>query len=183
LSTWLRDYLYIPLGGNRGGTVRTYRNLMLTMLLGGLWHGASWNFVIWGGIHGGCLAAERAAGESRRAIRVPRIVRVFATFVVVIIAWVFFRAPSLGRAESYIGNLAGLGSPDARELIVTASVYQPYYLVSVALAAIVVWMCRQAWDVTRVISWPRAAFCAAVFCLALASMFTQSYNPFIYYIF
>ena len=66
LSTWLRDYLYIPLGGNRRGPARTYVNLMLVMLLGGLWHGASWNFVIWGGIHGGMLAFERAQGKAQR---------------------------------------------------------------------------------------------------------------------
>ena len=63
LSTWLREYLYIPLGGNRLGKVRTYLNLMATMLLGGLWHGASWNFVIWGGLHGGMLAFERSQGR------------------------------------------------------------------------------------------------------------------------
>src|SRR5256885_9670187 len=63
LSTWLREYLYIPLGGNRGGLARTYANLIITMLLGGLWHGASWNFVIWGGIHGGMLAFERSQGR------------------------------------------------------------------------------------------------------------------------
>ena len=64
LSTWLRDYLYIPLGGNRRGRWKTYRNLMLTMLLGGLWHGASWNFLIWGGYHGALLSVERATGGS-----------------------------------------------------------------------------------------------------------------------
>ena len=66
LSRWLRDYLYIPLGGNRGGVRRTYRNLMLTMLLGGLWHGAAWTFVIWGGIHGSALSVERWAREPLR---------------------------------------------------------------------------------------------------------------------
>src|SRR5882762_9892636 len=66
LSTWLRDYLYIPLGGNRKGVAKTYRNLMLTMLLGGLWHGASWTFVIWGGYHGALLSAERAVGLKDR---------------------------------------------------------------------------------------------------------------------
>ena len=63
LSTWLRDYVYIPLGGNRHGRLRTYRNLMLTMLLGGLWHGANWTFVVWGGYHGALLAIERARGH------------------------------------------------------------------------------------------------------------------------
>ena len=68
LSTWLRDYLYIPLGGNRGTEVRTYVNLMLTMLLGGLWHGASWNYVIWGAYHGVLLALARIIGFARRRI-------------------------------------------------------------------------------------------------------------------
>ena len=71
LSTWLRDYLYIPLGGNRKGPVRTYVNLMTVMLLGGLWHGASWNFVIWGAIHGGMLAFERAQGKDSLYRRLP----------------------------------------------------------------------------------------------------------------
>jgi D-alanyl-lipoteichoic acid acyltransferase DltB (MBOAT superfamily) len=65
LSSWLRDYLYIPLGGNRGGTLATYKNLFLTMLLGGLWHGASWNFVLWGALHGGGLGVERATAEKK----------------------------------------------------------------------------------------------------------------------
>src|SRR6185295_7345120 len=67
LSRWLRDYLYIPLGGNRGGLLATYRNLMLTMLLGGLWHGASWNFVVWGGYHGALLSVERTFRRNQRA--------------------------------------------------------------------------------------------------------------------
>src|SRR5207247_652723 len=87
LSTWLRDYLYIPLGGNRHGTLKTYRNLMLTMLLGGLWHGASWNFVIWGGYHGALLSAERVYGMERRG---P--LHAVSTFALVMIDWVFFRA-------------------------------------------------------------------------------------------
>ena len=68
LSTWLRDYLYISLGGNRGGKLRTYRNLMLTMVLGGLWHGASWNFVIWGTLHGLALVVEREFSAWRRRL-------------------------------------------------------------------------------------------------------------------
>jgi len=100
LSRWLRDYLYIPLGGNRGTVVETYRNLLLTMLLGGLWHGASWNFVIWGGIHGGVLAIERWRGV------VPHPVwgRV-RTFAVVCVAWIFFRAASFGEALDMLGRL------------------------------------------------------------------------------
>jgi D-alanyl-lipoteichoic acid acyltransferase DltB (MBOAT superfamily) len=98
LSRWLRDYLYIPLGGNRHGTWMTYRNLMLTMLLGGLWHGASWNFVIWGGYHGALLSLERVFGRSRFQ-EPPRgllyLFRAMITFMLVCIGWVFFRAATL----------------------------------------------------------------------------------------
>nr|MDQ2730610.1 MBOAT family protein [Armatimonadota bacterium] len=95
LSTWLREYLYIPLGGNRKGKLRTYVNLMITMLLGGLWHGAAWNYIIWGGIHGGMLAFERAQGKNSPYRTLPHALRVALTFFVVVLAWVFFRAGTL----------------------------------------------------------------------------------------
>jgi alginate O-acetyltransferase complex protein AlgI len=102
LSTWLRDYLYKPLGGSRLGPVITYRNLMITMILGGLWHGASWNFVIWGALHGVALVATRMWQRAHGQVRVhPAMhwVSVVATFHFVCLAWVFFRAPSLPRAR------------------------------------------------------------------------------------
>ncbi len=101
LSTWLRDYLYIPLGGNRHGRWMTYRNLMLTMLLGGLWHGASWNFVIWGGFHGALLSIERAFRRGR-PVREDwnRLypLKATLTFALVTISWVFFRAADLPQS-------------------------------------------------------------------------------------
>ncbi len=117
LSNWLRDYLYIPLGGNRKGTILTYRNLFLTMLLGGLWHGAAWNFVIWGAIHGGVLAIERLASTwwnrtERPAVLPPKaiaVVRWVYTFHVVCLAWVFFRAETFGLAMSMLGQLTNWG--------------------------------------------------------------------------
>ncbi len=118
LSSWLRDYLYIPLGGNRGGRLFTYRNLALTMVLGGLWHGANWTFIIWGVIHGGALALERFASEQIRsgAWQVPsidpglaRFLKWFATFHVVCFAWVFFRADSFGLAVEVLGRIVGGG--------------------------------------------------------------------------
>jgi alginate O-acetyltransferase complex protein AlgI len=119
LSRWLRDYLYIPLGGNRKGRLTTYRNLMLTMLLGGLWHGAAWTFVVWGGIHGVGLCIERALGhrpESTRARWFGRIV----TFHVVCFAWIFFRADSFARAAQVLERLfTAWGQPSP---LVTTSV-------------------------------------------------------------
>jgi alginate O-acetyltransferase complex protein AlgI len=116
LSRWLRDYLYIPLGGNRHGRLKTYRNLMLTMLLGGLWHGASWNFVIWGGYHGALLSAERMLGRGRFQDRTPHPliypVRAVLTFGLVCVGWVFFRAVTLGDSmhvihEMFLGSAQG----------------------------------------------------------------------------
>src|SRR2546421_1449744 len=110
LSTWLRDYLYIPLGGNRLGNVRTYINLMLTMLLGGLWHGANWTFVVWGGIHGVGLAIERLFTGKREITPsttfLGRWGRRIILFHVVCLAWIFFRVPSLHGAWEQIVSLA-----------------------------------------------------------------------------
>ncbi len=105
LSTWLRDYLYIGLGGNRAGTVRTYMNLMATMLLGGLWHGANWTFVIWGGIHGGWLALERLiSGTKSPEVRLGPLWRP-VTLLIVGLAWVFFRARSVTEAFHFLSGL------------------------------------------------------------------------------
>ena len=117
LSDWLRDYLYIPLGGNRAGAVATYRNLAITMLLGGLWHGASWAFVVWGALHGGFLVVERltdSGGDPDRTLAPRQIPRMVFTFHLVCLAWVFFRAPDFGTAFDVLSGIAtiGLGSPD-----------------------------------------------------------------------
>ena len=110
LSRWLRDYVYIPLGGSRGGTLLTYRNLLLTMLIGGLWHGAAWTFVVWGGLHGTALALERGRRERRGAVaRVtagwPRWRARILTFNFVCLAWIFFRADSFGAAWDMIAGI------------------------------------------------------------------------------
>jgi alginate O-acetyltransferase complex protein AlgI len=185
LSTWLRDYLYKPLGGNRKGPGRTYVNLFIVMLLGGLWHGAAWNFVIWGAIHGGLLAIERAIGAGGDHARPGgfRQLRIAATFVLVLIAWVFFRAPDLSSAVAYLGDMAGIGAtPDAAALL-TGILYQPYYLLTMGLAAIVTWMCPQTWDWTRTLTAPRAAVSFALLVVAVVALTTQAFNPFIYFIF
>jgi D-alanyl-lipoteichoic acid acyltransferase DltB (MBOAT superfamily) len=110
LSRWLRDYVYIPLGGNRRGTVLTYRNLMLTMLIGGLWHGAAWTFVVWGGLHGLALAGERwwhgrRPAPARPPSGWPRWRARILTFHFVCFAWIFFRSDSFGSAWEMIEGL------------------------------------------------------------------------------
>jgi D-alanyl-lipoteichoic acid acyltransferase DltB (MBOAT superfamily) len=109
LSTWLRDYLYKPLGGNRYGRLDTYRNLMITMLLGGIWHGAGWKFVMWGALHGGGLSLERIAAPwigARPTSLAGKVLSTVIVFHFVCLAWVFFRAEDFTVAWLYIGGLA-----------------------------------------------------------------------------
>ncbi len=115
LSSWLRDYLYVPLGGNRHGLGKTYRNLMITMLLGGLWHGAGWTFVVWGGYHGLLLALHRlygavvGDGPAARVLGAGPLhpVRVAATFLLVNVGWVFFRAETFADAAQILATMFG----------------------------------------------------------------------------
>ena len=177
LSRWLRDYLYIPLGGNRKGEAKTYRNLMLTMLLGGLWHGASWTFLIWGGIHGGALSLERWVRERFPRFRMPVVVAWFITFNVVCIAWVFFRAPNLGIAFDILGGI-GFSGPSP---LVT------FPMVLLVVAAIAVqalpegwWRRGEAWVVARPVAAQGIAF-GALLVVADAAVGQQGVAPFIYF--
>jgi alginate O-acetyltransferase complex protein AlgI len=114
LSRWLRDYVYISLGGNRLGKIRTYLNLMITMLLGGLWHGASWRFIIWGGLHGAALSIHKwyierkhsnVPSSNRRIPSIPRIGRILITFHFVCLGWIFFRASSMENVGQMLSQI------------------------------------------------------------------------------
>jgi D-alanyl-lipoteichoic acid acyltransferase DltB (MBOAT superfamily) len=119
LSRFLRDFVYIPLGGNRKGRWKTYRNLMLTMLIGGLWHGAAWTFVLWGGLHGAGLAVERLL---KGRVRTPAWLRWFVTFHLVCLGWVLFRSPDLGIAGDVLGQLADPGPATLWTPVVVAAI-------------------------------------------------------------
>jgi D-alanyl-lipoteichoic acid acyltransferase DltB (MBOAT superfamily) len=107
LSRYLRDFLYIPLGGNRGGKVKAARNVMITMLLGGLWHGAAWGFVLWGGLHGTYLVVERVL---RERVSAPGWLRWLVVFNLVVLAWIPFRAPDLSIARAFLDRLFSPGA-------------------------------------------------------------------------
>lgn len=183
LSTWLRDYLYIPLGGNRKGNARTYINLALVMLLGGLWHGASWNFVIWGAIHGAMLGLERMQGKDSPYRKLPAFVRVAITYVLVLFTWVFFRALDLEASTAYISSMLGFGTVYPGAELLGGVIYKPYYTLTMILAAVVVWRGPQTWDFTRNITPLKAVIIFALFVLSIVVLTTQAFNPFIYFIF
>lgn len=183
LSTWLRDYLYVPLGGNRKGKRRTYLNLFIVMLLGGLWHGAAWNFAVWGALHGVLLASERLRGKSPLYAGLPGPLRVAATFTIVLITWVFFRANDLSHSMRYLGDMLALGDPQPGAALLSGIVYKPYYFGTFLLAAVIVWSAPQTWDWTRRLSLSKGAAIVTLFVLSTMLLATQSYNPFIYFIF
>jgi alginate O-acetyltransferase complex protein AlgI len=183
LSTWLRDYVYIPLGGNRKGLRRTYINLALVMLIGGLWHGAAWNFVIWGALHGLLLSGERLRGKASLYHRLPRAFRVAITFVIVLFTWVFFRAENMEHALSYCRCMLAIGEVPLSSGLIAGVIYKPYYLLMMGLAAVIVWAAPQTWDWTRRLTPAKVFLSFVLFYTALLALITQEYNPFIYFIF
>jgi D-alanyl-lipoteichoic acid acyltransferase DltB (MBOAT superfamily) len=139
LSAFLRDYLYIPLGGNRHGRARRYLNLFIAMLLGGLWHGANWTFMLWGGLHGFYLSVNHAFRHAMRGRAVPRAwalplhaASVALTFAATSLAWIVFRAPTLAAARNVAGGLVGLGNSHVVS-------FSPLAAVALLLLFAVVW--------------------------------------------
>jgi alginate O-acetyltransferase complex protein AlgI len=176
LSRWLRDYLYISLGGNRHGPYRTAANLMVTMLLGGLWHGASWNFVLWGGLHGLYLALERLLGRCC-AFRLPAAAHWFLTFQLTCFAWIFFRAPDLKTSTAVIAKIARLAS---EPVLAGVETWQAVLLVGLLLAhwAGARWHLRDRMCVARAPAW---GLVTAGLLLSLLIWAPSQSAPFIYF--
>ena len=183
LSSWLRDYLYIPLGGNKRGERRTYFNLAAVMLLGGLWHGASWTFLIWGGIHGAMLILERVRDRTALWDSLPRAIQTATTFLILLVAWVFFRSSDLSSAIQYCAAMFGGGGVAGGGGLLRGILAQPYYLGTFIAAALATWALPQAWDWTRSLTWPKAVAVMVLLWLSILVLSTQAYNPFIYFIF
>jgi len=184
LSTWLRDYLYIPLGGNRKGEARTYANLMTTMLLGGLWHGANWTFVVWGGLHGVYLAAERWLKQHTAQKRFSgglafRLLLVLVTYTLVNVAWVFFRAKSLGAAMTMLAAMAGLHA-DAAAVLPTVKILETVVCITGVLFT--QWYMRDKTLEDLVTQSSPRLVAAAWACMAFAIIITQGRgDAFIYF--
>lgn len=180
LSTWLRDYLYTPLGGNRKGPSRTYINLALVMLIGGLWHGANWTFVAWGAYHGALLAFERWRGKTSAYNFLPRPARVAFTFLLILFSWVLFRSPDISHAISYLGAMFGATSSSDAAMLLDA-VYTPYHLCILLICAAVSFQRVEVYDWVEDLSWPKAVALVPLFLAAVGTMFTQAFNPFLYF--
>ena len=179
LSNWLREYLYIPLGGNRKGTVRTYINLFLTMLLGGLWHGANWTFVVWGAWHGTLLAIERYSADRWGASRWPGPLRVMRTMLWVMMGWVFFRAADLAHALEMLKGLAGLHACGLSPALAWQVV--PDRLACLVLGVLLVYL--MPW-IRRLTGMPQVLLRFALiplFLWAVATLSAQSFTPFLYF--
>jgi alginate O-acetyltransferase complex protein AlgI len=185
LSTWLRDYLYISLGGNRLGTRLRYRNLMITMLLGGLWHGAAWPFVLWGAYHGVLLVCHqllqpwlaRLGPSSAAGARAWWLLRVFATFQLVCFGWLLFRSESLGQLASHLALLAG-----PLELGFAASWLLPFAVLTAPLALVQIAQARSG-DLEVPLRWSlplRAVTYTALFFI-FVTLGEDGGQPFVYF--
>ena len=178
LSSWLRDYLYVPLGGNRKGSVRTYVNLFLTMLLGGLWHGASWTFMLWGAYHGALLALERMNGKRGFGWRLPRPLQVGLTFVLVMFGWVLFRASTLDGLARMSKGLAGFhGWGGAYPLAEAGALNWAALLFCLAL----VFAAKNTWEIRWQPSRRLAVGLALLFLICLAVLLVNTSSPFLYF--
>ena len=195
LSQFLRDYLYIPLGGNRHGELQRYLNLLITMLLGGLWHGASWTFVAWGGLHGAYLVANHlwrratAGATARRTVSgrsglATVVLSTALTFTAVVVAWVLFRAETLSGAWTMLCSMSGLGGGDGMPATHVAQL-APLWL---AAGLAIVWMAPSTQDLAARIRLPSpreqllvaGAMCVGIFLLA-AINHSRGESAFIYF--
>ncbi|MFT5466559.1 MAG: alginate O-acetyltransferase complex protein AlgI [Verrucomicrobiales bacterium] len=182
LSSFLRDYLYIPLGGSRIRPSRTYANLMIVMLIGGLWHGAQWTFIAWGLIHGGMLAIERMSGKDSFYRRLPNPLKIAITFVIVLISWVFFRAENFDVAGRYLGAMFGLNETVAgNQQLLTAYILRPINLVWFSLSAIVIWAVPRVPRILSDLTAWKVVLGLVLLAIAVMMMWTQGFNPFLYF--
>ena len=178
LSSWLRDYLYIPLGGGAGGLLKTCRNLMITMLIGGLWHGAAWTYVAWGGLHGVGLCAERLwerfKPENWRPL--PAIVGVLITFHVVCLGWILFRAESFSLALQFLAGFARWSGP---------TVVTPFLAGMIVLGLLMHALPRRAVEgaaaALRYLPSPALGVAIGLFMLLVEAIRPEGIAPFIYY--
>lgn len=181
LTTWLKDYLYIPLGGNRISKHRTYVNLFLVMFASGVWHGAAMTFICWGLYHAFFMIVERVNGKRALYSALPNIAQVLLTQVIVLFGWVLFRAPDLPSAGRMWLSLLGMSPVNPADPILSAEIFTPSALVFMVVALAFALSPLRAYDWCQKISAPRTLVALALFACAMLALFTQTYNPFLYF--
>jgi D-alanyl-lipoteichoic acid acyltransferase DltB (MBOAT superfamily) len=172
LSTWFRDYVYIPLGGNRRGSLITYRNLFLTFFISGIWHGAAWTFVIWGVLHAlGILITRELERSAFYRERVPHLARQLGTFAFVCFAWIFFRAGSLGDATLIISRIG------------SGAWHTPQVPALMLLLAALIWLYQFAFEsrCREILHTGAVRVAVAVFMIVYLCLFATEGGAFIYF--
>ncbi|MFN7974741.1 MAG: MBOAT family protein [Acidobacteriota bacterium] len=178
LSTWLRDYLYISMGGNRKGPVKTYLFLAITMLLGGLWHGAAWTFIAWGAYQGAWLVVERLQGKRPFFGSLPAPIQVLATFAITLFGWVFFRADRISQAFHVIGVMLGVGGGGPGWLRLPHGRLE---LLAMASGIVIAFAARTSQQIVRAPSRLHLWGVPLLFLVAVLHLFFKSYTPFLYF--
>lgn len=181
LSTWFRDYVYIPLGGNRKGTARTIINTLIVWSLTGLWHGAAWNFIAWGAFYGVLLILEKFVLKDVLK-KIPKALRYVGTIIVVMLGWVLFSAESLSDAITLVGSMIGLGGSfiDAEGKYLLSQ--NAFLIVVMSLSAVGVF--QKLSESVKSTKWEKTIKSVAylgIFALCIAYLISESYNPFLYF--
>uniref|UniRef100_UPI00403DA58F MBOAT family O-acyltransferase n=1 Tax=Bdellovibrio bacteriovorus TaxID=959 RepID=UPI00403DA58F len=179
LSSWLRDYLYISLGGNREGKLKTYRNLLLTMAIRGLWHGANWTYVVWGVLHGGVLAVERFFKDRGWDLLKFKSLKWALTFLFVCVAWVFFRAPNFHEANLWLQKVFFLNADISWDIILIPAKHKDRFIAALVVACGAAFFMRNTWEIQFKPRFRNALLLALLFVICLSYMGEES--PFLYF--
>lgn len=184
LGNWFRDYVYIPLGGNRVSVIRHLFNLLVVWFLTGMWHGAGWNFIVWGLYYGIILMIEKYV-TGRFLEKLPEAVRILYNMLLVMAGWVFFFSPDLSQAVTYLGRMVGVGAAgilDRQALFLLKSNWMLILSVIIGSTPVIHRLVKLvAYDEERPRPWLCAAIYGALFLLSVAYLVTESYNPFLYF--
>ena len=179
LSSWLRDYLYISLGGNREGSGKTYRNLLLTMAIGGLWHGANWTFAVWGIYHGCLLAMERFFKNRRWDVLKAPLLKGTLTFLAINLGWVFFRSPDFKTITLWLQKIFMMNSRLTWDLVSFPARYKDRFFVALGLAVLLTFFATNTWQKKFQ---PRLLNAVTLgFLFALCLMYMGEESPFLYF--
>ena len=181
LSTWIRDYLYIALGGNRKGTARTYFNLVVTFFLCGLWHGNQLHYLVWGIYQGLWLLIERLTGKKTFYGFLPAWAQLVIAQVIVLFGWVLFRAPSLDQAWHYWGCMLGLVQTTPAADLVRANLLCTQHIFIVIVCALFTWQTTQAYHWVEKLTPFKLVLIGLLLALTVVMMFTQTFSPFLYF--